>query len=48
MHMDTHDDSIHILDSINLDMEDTLDYEHVSSDEELIDMNNDLPNMLSM
>ena len=29
MQMDKHDDYVYILDSINLDMEDTLDDEHV-------------------
>ena len=48
MQMDKHDDYVYILDSINLDMEDTLDDEHVSSDEKLINMDYDLPNMLSM
>ena len=33
LYMDKHDDYAHILDSINLDMEDTLDDEHVSNDE---------------
>ena len=47
MKMDKHDSHVYILDSINLDMEDTLDDIHVSSEEELLDMDNDFPNMLS-
>ena len=33
MQMHNHDDFIYILDSINLDMEDVVDDEHVNSDE---------------
>ena len=33
MHMDKHDDYVHILASINLHIEDTLDDENFSSDE---------------
>ena len=32
--MDNHDDYVHILDFNNLDMEDTIDDEHVGSDQE--------------
>ena len=46
--MDKHDSFVHILYSINLDMEDTLDDGHASSDEESIDMDNYFPNMLFM
>ena len=47
LHMDKHDDYVHILDSFNLDMEDTLDDEHFSSDKELIGMDNHFSNMIS-
>lgn len=45
LYMDKHDDSLCILNSINLDMEDTLYDKHVSMDEKLID--NDFLNMFS-
>lgn len=47
IHMDKHDNFVCSLDSINLDMKDNLVNEYVSSDEELIDMDNDFPDMIS-